>query len=90
MPVKKRLNKQLSLTDWHYKHLLQGPDTTYIAGAGYLAQEEFILSTFSDATAEQAAIILAEMKNDWHRVGGKLLAEGHEQIWALEAFGMPE
>jgi hypothetical protein len=85
MPVKQRVRKGRSLTEYHIEQLLCGPDSVLIAGAGYLAGQRAGWGFLNNA--EQAGVLDA-MQADW-RIHGPEIAHlsGDAIPWAAKQFG---
>ena len=79
MPLKKRIDKGRHLDAYRREMLQDGPHATLLAGCGYLG--EVMVSHYGTATPIQQKVILEAMRNDWHRHGDRLLAEGGDW-WA--------
>ena len=98
MPVKRRSAKARHLDEFHVEQLLEGPDATLFAGAGYL--HSLSVGSFSRASPEEQAVVLQEMREAWGRHGremmGRWRAGAYADVarpsglpWAAEAFGEP-
>ncbi len=71
MPVKQRRGKARAFDDYHRQQLLEGPDAVLLAGVGYLWSIQG--ATFDQASPEEQAFVLAEMREDWQRYGREMM-----------------
>jgi hypothetical protein len=71
MPAKRRIGKARGLHDYRRQQLLEGPDACLLAGVGYLWSIRG--ATFDQASPEEQAVALAEMREDWARYGREML-----------------
>ena len=71
MPVKQRIGKARHFDDYRRQQLLEGPDACLLAGMGYLWSIQG--ATFDQASPEEQAVVLAEMREDWARYGREMM-----------------
>ena len=70
MPIKQRRGKARAFDEYHREQLIGGPDTSLLAGVGYLAGRMKWFRHMDDA---ERAEVLAEMEADWRIHGAELM-----------------
>jgi len=89
LPVKRRIDKHGTLTAHRREALLYGPEYVLLAGVGYLERFTEHAAVFDRLPEPQRALVIEDMRADWHRFGASLLAQwtGPGKPWALLNFG---